>query len=154
MLMEGLAGLPSLSRKTYDQVHLFVNGRHVRDKVLLHAVGQAYLGLLPDGRRPVLVLRLEMDPGQVDVNVHPAKTEVRFRAQREVHDALMQGLRRGLAGAGQTARAGTPAHTYRSAATPAGDWGRPAYAPPAERGFYAGWMCAAKRALCPGAGGR
>ena len=137
LAMEGLAGLPSLSRKTYDQVHIFINGRHVRDKVLLHAVGQAYLGLLPDGRRPVLILRLEMDPGQVDVNVHPAKTEVRFRAQKEVHDALMQGLRRGLADAGQQAAPRAPSYQQRPAYRPAAQWGRPAYSPPAERGYAA-----------------
>lgn len=94
--LSGLAGLPSLSRPAADQVYTFVNGRFVRDKVLLHAVAQAYRGLMPDGRRPVVVLKLEMDPRAVDVNVHPAKTEVRFHQQREVHDSLARVLRRGL----------------------------------------------------------
>ena len=149
LLMEGLAGLPSLSRKTYDQVHLFVNGRHVRDKVLLHAVGQAYLGLLPDGRRPVLVLRLEMDPGQVDVNVHPAKTEVRFRAQREIHDALMQGLRRGLAASGEKAAARAPVRAFRPAYRPAGDWGRASYASPGSGNFSPGGYAPQKERFSP-----
>ncbi|MCF8032139.1 MAG: DNA mismatch repair endonuclease MutL [Desulfarculaceae bacterium] len=94
--LEGLAGLPSLSRSAADQVYTFVNGRFVRDKVLLHAVNQAYRGLMPDNRRPVVVLHLTLDPELVDVNVHPAKTEVRFTRSQEVHDALARALRRGL----------------------------------------------------------
>jgi len=94
--LEGLAGLPSLSRSAADQVYTFVNGRFVRDKVLLHAIYQAYRGLMPDGRRPVVVLHLSLDPELVDVNVHPAKTEVRFSRQQEVHQALAGALRRGL----------------------------------------------------------
>ncbi len=99
--LEGLAGLPSLSRSAADQIYLFVNGRFVRDKVLLHAVYQAYRGLMPAERRPVVVLHLSLDPELVDVNVHPAKTEVRFNRQQEVHQALANALRRGL-GRGRT----------------------------------------------------
>ena len=94
--LEGLAGLPSLSRSAADQIYTFVNGRFVRDKVLLHAIYQAYRGLMPDNRRPVVVLHLSLDPELVDVNVHPAKTEVRFTQQQEVHQALAGALRRGL----------------------------------------------------------
>lgn len=94
--LEGLAGLPSLSRAAGDQIYTFVNGRFVRDKVLLHAVYQAYRGLMPADRRPVVVLHLSLDPELVDVNVHPAKTEVRFNRQQEVHQALAGALRRGL----------------------------------------------------------
>jgi len=107
----GLAGLPSLSRNTYDQVYAFVNGRFVRDRIIMHAVAEAYRGLLPEGRRPVLVLHLEIDPALVDVNVHPAKTEVRFHRQQEVHDQLVEGLRRGLA----RSRTGVTAHSASSA---------------------------------------
>ncbi len=96
LTLQGLAGLPSLSRAAADQVYTFVNGRFVRDKVLLHAVNQAYRGLMPDNRRPVVVLHLSLDPELVDVNVHPAKTEVRFTRSQEVHDALARALRRGL----------------------------------------------------------
>jgi DNA mismatch repair protein MutL len=99
LAVRGLAGLPSLSRAAADQVYTYVNGRFVRDKVLLHAVGEAYRGLLPDGRRPVVLLFLETDPGAVDVNVHPAKVEVRFRRQKEVHDGLAAALRAALAAA-------------------------------------------------------
>ena len=104
--ISGLCGLPAISRTGYDQVYTMVNGRFVRDKVLLHAAGEAYRDWLPTGRRPVLVLRLELDPGLVDVNVHPAKTEVRFSDSRQVHDALVQGIRRGLQQAMAPARPG------------------------------------------------
>ena len=104
----GLAGLPSLSRRAADQIYTFVNGRYVRDRVLLHAVAEAYRGILPEGRRPVVVLYLEMDPALVDVNVHPAKTEVRFRRQKEVHDGLVQALRQGLARQPETTRHPAP----------------------------------------------
>ncbi|MCB2185878.1 MAG: DNA mismatch repair endonuclease MutL [Deltaproteobacteria bacterium] len=105
LVLEGLAGLPGLSRSTPDQIYTFVNHRFVRDRVLLSAVGRAYQGLLAQGRRPVVVLNLELDPGLVDVNVHPAKVEVRFRDQTRVHAAVEQGLRRGLAHAAPPRRA-------------------------------------------------
>ncbi|MFZ5587431.1 MAG: DNA mismatch repair endonuclease MutL [Thermodesulfobacteriota bacterium] len=98
LTLSGLAGLPSLSRPQADQAFTYVNRRPVRDRLLLSAIGQAYRGLMPDGRRPVLVLLLGLDPELVDVNVHPAKVEVRFRAAQEVHQALVEGLRRALAG--------------------------------------------------------
>lgn len=95
----GLIGLPSLTRAAADQVFTFVNRRFVRDRVLLHAVYQGYRGLVPDNRKPVVALHISLDPATVDVNVHPAKVEVRFHQQKEVHDALAQCLRRGLAAA-------------------------------------------------------
>lgn len=97
--VRGLIGLPSLTRSAPDQVFTFINGRFVRDRVLLHAVYQGYRGLMPDNRRPVMALHIELDPATVDVNVHPAKVEVRFHQQKEVHDSLVQCLRRGLAAA-------------------------------------------------------
>jgi len=106
--LTGLAGLPDVSRASLDQVYTFINGRYVRDKVLLHAVGEAYRGLMPDRRRPVVVLDLAVDPAEVDVNVHPAKIEVRFHRQNEIHAALVQGLRQALA-------AGKLAQTERNA---------------------------------------
>ena len=93
----GLLGLPSLSRSGPDQIFTFVNRRFVRDRILMHAIGQAYRGFMPDGRRPVLIVNIQVDPTRVDVNVHPAKVEVRFRESQEVHAALVQCLRRGLA---------------------------------------------------------
>lgn len=106
--LTGLAGLPSLSRPGLDQVYTFVNGRFVRDRLLLHAVGQAYQGLMPEGRRPVVVLFIELEAGQVDVNVHPAKVEVRFAQAGLVHDSLSLGLRLGL-GRARSALASTEA---------------------------------------------
>ena len=115
----GLAGTPALSRASADQVYTMVNGRYVRDRVLLHAVNQAYQGLMPGGRRPVVVLHLELDPGLVDVNVHPAKVEVRFSRQQEVHEALSRILRMGLAG-GRPAAPPAPPAPEASLAEPAG----------------------------------
>ncbi|CAO0821185.1 DNA mismatch repair protein MutL [Desulfarculales bacterium] len=94
--LTGLAGLPSLSRPNLDHAYTFVNGRFVRDRLLLHAVVQAYQGLLPEGRRPVVVLMIELDPGEMDINVHPAKVEVRFAQAGLVHECLTRGLRLGL----------------------------------------------------------
>ena len=74
---------------------MFVNARPVRDRLLLQAVRQAYRDALPPGRHPVAVLFVEVDPGEVDVNVHPAKSEVRFRDPR----ALSALVRRSLVGA-------------------------------------------------------
>jgi len=82
-------------------VYLYVNGRFVRDPLVRRAVNEAYRGFVPRGRYPVVVLDIEVGPGQVDVNVHPAKTEVRFRRPREVHDAIQRGLREALDRAGQ-----------------------------------------------------
>ncbi len=127
----GLAGLPSLSRSGPDQIYTFVNGRFVRDKVLLHAVGQAYQGLLPGGRRPVAVLHITMDPAQVDVNVHPAKIEVRFRQQAQVHDGLVEALRRGLAASRLAAAAGAPRpQPHPAPARPGPSWAAAAPTPP------------------------
>ncbi|MGD8561185.1 MAG: DNA mismatch repair endonuclease MutL [Desulfarculaceae bacterium] len=114
--IKGLAGMPSLHRAAYDQVYTLVNNRYVRDRVLIHAVAEAYKGLLPMGRRPVLVVNLIMDPAQVDVNVHPAKTEVRFRRQQQVHDGLVEGLRQGLAAARKATK--PPIHVVPRAHTP------------------------------------
>ena len=117
--ISGLCGLPSVSRTGYDQVYTMVNGRFVRDKVLLHAAGEAYRDWLPTGRRPILVLGIELDPAMVDVNVHPAKTEVRFRESRQVHDALVEGIRRGLQSAmTPPAERRPPASPGRTAPTP------------------------------------
>ncbi|MGE4371386.1 MAG: DNA mismatch repair endonuclease MutL [Xanthobacter sp.] len=79
VVLEGLAGLPSFSKANSLSQYLFVNGRPVRDKLLMGAVRAAYSDLLPSDRFPVLALFFSLDPREVDVNVHPAKTEVRFR---------------------------------------------------------------------------
>ncbi len=130
LAVTGLAGLPSLSRPAADQVFTFVNGRFVRDRVLLSAIGQAYRGLLPGERRPVAVVHISLDPELVDVNVHPAKVEVRFRGSQEVHQALALALRRALA----RFRPGLGARPLRSAAESA-----PQPSPPAWSKEPAAW---------------
>lgn len=100
--LSGIAGLPTFSRANSLSQYLFVNGRPVRDKVLLGAVRGAYSDLLHGDRHPVVALFLSLDPREVDVNVHPAKTEVRFRDSgliralivRSLQDALGTGARR------------------------------------------------------------
>ncbi|MFG1496241.1 DNA mismatch repair endonuclease MutL [Saccharospirillum sp. HFRX-1] len=95
--LTGWIGLPTFSRSMPDMQYFFVNGRVVRDKVIGHAVKQAYRDVLYHGRHPCFVLYLSLDPAGVDVNVHPTKHEVRFRDQRLVHDFLFRQLHRVLA---------------------------------------------------------
>ncbi|ROL77463.1 DNA mismatch repair endonuclease MutL [Pseudomonas vranovensis] len=93
----GWVGLPTFSRSQADLQYFFVNGRAVRDKLVAHAVRQAYRDVLFNGRHPTFVLFFEVDPTGVDVNVHPTKHEVRFRDGRMVHDFLYGTLHRALA---------------------------------------------------------
>ncbi|MBK8121668.1 MAG: DNA mismatch repair endonuclease MutL [Sulfuritalea sp.] len=93
----GLAALPAYSRAGRDEQYFFVNGRFVRDKLLTHAARQAWADILHGARHPAYVLFLELDPAGVDVNVHPAKTEVRFRDARGIHQFVFHALQRTLA---------------------------------------------------------
>ncbi len=95
--LRGLAALPTLSRNHTRHQYLFVNGRPVRDRLLLAAVRAAYGDLLPQGRHPVVALFLELLPERVDVNVHPQKLEVRFREPERVRGLVVGALRRALA---------------------------------------------------------
>ncbi len=95
--LRGWIGLPTFSRSQSDMQHFYVNGRVVRDKLVAHAIRQAYQDVLYHGRHPAFVLYLEVPPQEVDVNVHPTKHEVRFREGRSVHDFLFRGIHDALA---------------------------------------------------------
>lgn len=93
----GWVALPTFSRSQADLQYFFVNGRVIRDRLVTHAVKQAYRDVLYHGRHPAFVLYLELDPALVDVNVHPTKHEVRFRDGRLVHDFIFRSLHKALA---------------------------------------------------------
>ncbi len=95
--LHGWVAKPTFSRSQADLQYFFVNGRVIRDKLVAHAIRQAYQDVLFHGRHPAFVLYLEVDPATVDVNVHPTKHEVRFREGRMVHDFLFRSLHRALA---------------------------------------------------------
>ncbi|MFT5422639.1 MAG: DNA mismatch repair protein MutL [Phycisphaerales bacterium] len=96
IVLWGLVGLPSVARATARAQHVFLNGRALRDKTVQHAIREAYRGLIEPGRYPTAVLMIDVPPGAVDVNVHPAKLEVRFRDQSMVHSAVLRSVRESL----------------------------------------------------------
>jgi DNA mismatch repair protein MutL len=101
--LSGFAGLPTFHRGTREHQHLFVNGRPVKDKLIVGAVRAAYQDLLARDRHPVAALFIDLPPDEVDVNVHPAKTEVRFRDASLVRGLIVGGISHALAGAGHRA---------------------------------------------------
>ena len=117
--VHGYASTPALHRANRTYITFFVNRRWIQDRSLAHAVAQAYHTLLPVGRHPLAVLLLDMDPAEVDVNVHPTKREVKFRSGRAVFSAVQSAVRHAL-----VARSPVPvlAHTPRT--WPAPDWER------------------------------
>jgi DNA mismatch repair protein MutL len=129
--LSGHASLPTLNRPTSREQYLFVNGRAVRDKQLLGAVRAAYMDFLASDRHPVLALFLELPAAAVDVNVHPAKTEVRFRESGSVRGLVVGALKHALAAAGHRAATTVAGATLASFRAGYGGYA----SPPAPRGL-------------------
>jgi DNA mismatch repair protein MutL len=129
--LSGYAGLPTYNRGNAAHQYLFVNGRPVRDRLLQGALRAAYADFLARDRHPLAALYVELDPAYVDVNVHPAKAEVRFRDPSLVRGLIIGGLRHALAGAGH--RASTTVSTAALGGL------RPEYTPPPPAGGYSAW---------------
>ena len=174
LTITGRAGTPDSARSRADQQYVYVNGRHVRDKLLAHGVRSAYEDVLHGNRQPSYALFIDVPPELVDVNVHPAKTEVRFRESREVHQAVRRAVESALAlprmtpGAEGAAPSEPAAHTTPAASAPA--WSAPAqrwapapqvqgslglkqaaalYAPPSAQEAPSPWLGAAPLAAMP-----
>jgi DNA mismatch repair protein MutL len=125
VVVEGFAAAPSLTRANALGQYLFVNGRPVRDKLMLGAVRAAYSDYLPRDRHPVVALFATLDPQEVDANVHPAKTEVRFRNAGLVRALIVHALKDGLAREGKRTAAnsdGAVLASFRPAFTPRSNW--------------------------------
>ena len=129
--LAGFAGLPTDHRATAAHIHAYVNGRPVRDKLILGAVKAAYADLVPNGRHPALVLFIDVPPARVDVNVHPAKSEVRFRDPGLVRGLIVSALKERLGAAFHRATLQGGLRTL--------DALRPAFAPPRSAGLSYDW---------------
>lgn len=126
--VSGFAGLPTFNRGSAQHQYLFVNGRPVKDRLLVGVIRAAYQDFLARDRHPMAVLFVDLDPMQVDVNVHPAKTEVRFRDAANIRGLMIGALRHALAAAGHRASttvAGAALGAATSHVAPSLPWGSP-----------------------------
>jgi DNA mismatch repair protein MutL len=142
LTLSGFAGLPTLNRATAREQYLFVNGRPVKDRLFSGAVRGAYMDVLAHDRHPVLALFLDAPPDAVDINVHPAKTEVRFRDAQSVRSLIVGAIKRGLEGGAYRASSTVASDTlnrFRPGGGGSGGGFAPRYAPippsMAARGF-------------------
>jgi DNA mismatch repair protein MutL len=110
----GLIGLPELARPTNKYQFVYLNGRHIRDKFVQHALREAYRGLTEPGRHPAAILMISVPPGDVDVNVHPTKVEVRFKDSGRIHGLVLSGIREKLLGSDLTPAAGLQGDNFEA----------------------------------------
>ncbi len=130
--LEGLVSGPHVQKLNRNSVFLFVNGRLIRDKVLMHAITAAYYNLMPAGCYPFALLFLQCDPSEVDVNVHPSKTEVRFRHGSAVHDFVRDTIREKLMASRPVSSIPLPVSPRIVEQQPAGTWQQAARLPLSE----------------------
>src|SRR6202140_5011149 len=129
MRLHGFVSKPEIQKLNRNSIYVFVNGRLIRDRLIQHALTEAYRNIIPPSVYPVVLLFLEMPPGEVDVNVHPSKTEVRFRQSTVMHDFVRDTVRAALMKARPAPQFTTEIHAHATAGsglTPgARDWDPP-----------------------------
>ena len=153
--LSGFYSKPELQKLNRNSIYIFVNKRLIRDRLLLHAITEAYRNVIPPTSSPVVLLFLELPPEEVDVNVHPAKTEVRFRQQARVHDFVRDSLRTALIKA-RPAAGFLAALDSQPSASPSLDapGGFSAAGTPRDRSWSVGWASGRSRQLANGAAAR
>ena len=153
--ISGFTSLPSISKGNGDGIYLYVNGRFVKDRVIYKAIVEAYRHVIPAGRFPIAILLITIPPSAIDVNVHPTKTEVRFRDQERVFHAVIRALRsvhhgdqafvgtvvEGEEDLGHSRSMGIPSSVARSYPVDlaVGEWGEGKSVPVVSEGFRPGW---------------